>query len=218
MTEENKKIVKDAITGGLQECRIVECGREVYVIAGGKIKLPAPTEEVRRACKGLYMAALNIRDNKQKKWEGIEIPPSYWPTEGTKRGGVSNPSPDSPLFKASIGNNVAEFDKSFSSKEELLKALWEWMSPIAEKKWDEYHTMEINKPLYEEFSALLNEVKPFTALKADNAVKIAALTPLLISKGYKQAERLAEHLLNLLTGECKEKDLDLLEKVDKQEG
>ena len=217
MTQDNEAAVAYALLIGARDVEITEAGHTVSVISGGKIKLPAPTEAVRQACKGLYMAACNIRDQKQKKWRGISIPSQYWPTEGTKRGGLSNPSPDKPLFKASIGNNVAEFDKSFDSEEALLAELWAWMEPIARKKWQEYHTMEANKPLYEEFSALINEVKPFMALKTDDNVKVASLTPLLISKGYKQAERLATHLLQLATGESKEKDLTLLEKI-KQEG
>ena len=213
MREENKKLVKAAIESGARECRITECGKEVAVIVDGKIKLPCVNEDVRKACKPLYMAACNIRDGKSKTWEGIAIPPSYWPAEGIKRGGgVSNPSPDKPLFKAGIGNNIREFDKSFETEEALLSALWEWMKPIAQKKWREYHTMEVNKPFIEEFNGLLKEVKPFTAMDVDIVVKAAMITPLLTSKGYKDPAALANNLLEIASGETKEMNLDLLQK------
>ena len=214
MTDANKALVKAAIESGEKECRITEYGKEVSIIKDGKIRLPCVNEDVRKACKPLYMAACNIRDGKAKTWEGIAIPPSYWPAEGTKRGGSStNPSLVKPLFKVSIGSNVKEFDKSFETEDALLEALWAWMKPIAQKKWREYHTMELNKPLIEEFSGLLKAVKPFVSMEVDSGVKIQMIIPLLTSKGYKDPAALATNLLKVASSETKERNLSLLEKA-----
>ena len=164
--------------------------------------------------KSFYMGACRRRDftgeGNPPLWQGIDIPCRYWPVAGQKRGGGTTPA-CKPLFKIAVGGQVKEFDKS-DSLESLLQKINDWLVPIISDKHNAYHTLERNRSAYDEYASLLKSVKPIAALQIDDTVKVSMILPLLTNSGYRQAERLATHLLDLSTGQATEKDLTLLEK------
>lgn len=186
---------------------------------GVQIVIPGVKEntELHYATKGLYDAARDRRDwehsdksGKKPTWFDIDIPAIYWPARSDRARGTNSVAP---LFKLSIGRVSKEFDLS-DSLELLKNKVNEWLMPQIEERWNAYHKHEKNKPLMLEYSALLAETKPIISLSVDESVKLQMLTPLLTSKGYAKVEDLLAHLIDLATGKVKERNLDLLAKVE----
>lgn len=182
-----------------------------------QIKIPSIDKkgsDMHYVIKSLYMAACKRRDfngeGKTPLWQGIEIPGQYWPHVGQKRIAEPTATITKPLFKVAVGSAIKEFNKDLPTcKADVLA----WVGSMVNEKLAEYETAKFNMAANKEYQELLSVVKSFVSLPVDNETKIQMITPLLLSKGYKNPDALACNLLGFASKqESIKKNIDLLVK------